>query len=212
MEKHICRYELKRNPKKAPTGDRYMHAVPVDNGKIGLQDLLDEMARVYHQPVPQSRAMMEEFLTILAAHLAHGQYVNIDGLGGLQVTLKCPPGIKSPDDVRGERISVKGLSFKPDVQLINHLRSATEFRKDRYKKTRITDDELLISYLQRRFFVDGCKTVSSKHLKMDLSYSSKTASTSLRRMMEQKYLINMSEDVRHPNYVKGPRLTPPGED
>lgn len=185
-----------------------MHARLEGNGKATMDNLLDELARRLHQNKPQLRAVLQEFMDVVADELAQGKHVQVGGLGGLRMTLSCPPGITDPDDVRGGSISVKSLQFTPEPDLIKHLKANTVFRRNRYKKN-LNDDLDLVLGVVREYFADPDnkgKAISSKILAARLGLTKERASERLRELVTMGVLVNPSVDPHHPMYLPGEKL------
>ena len=208
MDKHTCHYDLYHNPSASPKGEKYMHARLADNGKVGMENMLDLLSRRTKLDVPSLRAVLENFTDIVSDELAQGKFVQIGGLGGFQMTLSCPDHIKTPEDVRGGSISVKSVEYRPDKQLLKELRRNATFRRTRYKKN-LNDDWQLVLDTVRQYFADPenkGKAISTKILSSRLDLTAKRASERLHELVAQGILINPSTDPHHPMYLAGPKL------
>lgn len=208
MDKHTCRYELYYNPSAAPTGSKYMHARLEGNGKEDMEDLLEELSKRMKRDIPPLRAVVDTFMEIVADELAKGKFVQIDRLGGFRMTLSCPPKIKRPEDVRGGSISVKGLEYRPDKELVKDLRASATFRRTTVKKN-VNDDMDTIIDCIRNYFADPNnvgKAISTKIVASRMDLTPKRASERMHELVARGYLVNPSPDPHHPLYLAGEKI------
>ena len=123
----------------------------------------------------------------MAEKLRDGYSVHLDGIGYLQMTLKCPP-VKSPKEVRAESIQFKSVAFRPAARM-KHLLQRTDFvrQKDKsHSKAYFEEKETLT----RSQFQEYC----------GLTYS--TAVRHLKRLRDEKKIVNIAS-LKHPLYRKG---------
>lgn len=204
-----CEYELHRNPSAAPTKDRYMHARLVTRNRSDLAKLAHELSQRVNQKESMLHGALKEFIRLVDERLGQGEHVQIDGLGGFQITLQCPAKVKNPEDVHGSSIKVKSVQYRPDVKLVKRLQAETKLRRSQAKRNQNNTMELVLEAV-REYFGDPSNTgkgISSRHLADALHITRQSASDRLHELVSMKFLVNVSPDVRHPIYLVGPRYT-----
>lgn len=208
MNQHICKYTMHHNPSKAPGGEKYMHPRLTDNGKADLEDLIHQMAKRSSMTEAQLQAIVTDFLDTVGDELAQGKHVYVRGLGGFRFIPQCPPGIKDPDDVRAGNISVKGVEYKPDTELVKDLQTHVTFRRSRYKKNVNDDLQLIMEVVHKHFDVpeEDKKAISAIHLRQSLGLTSKRAGERLQELAERGILVNRSANRKQPLYMPGPKM------
>lgn len=186
-----------------------MHARLVTRNRSDLAKLAHELSQRLRQSENVMLATLEEFVSLVGQRLGEGEHVQIDGLGGFQITLQCPEKIKNPEDVHGSSIKVKSVQYRPDVKLVKKLRAETKLRRSQAKRNENNTMELVLEAV-REYFGDPSNTgkgISSRHLADALHITRQTASDRLHELVSMKFLVNVSPDVRHPIYLVGPRYT-----
>lgn len=202
-----CEYELHRNPSAAPTGKKYMHARLVIKNKIDLKGLIHDLAERTKNNENALSGIIADFIDVIQSKIGKGYHVQVDGLGGFRLSLSCPPGVKEPEDVRGNSITVKSIDYYPDVKLVNDLKIHTKFRRSPYKKNLNSDMSLVIEEV-RAYFSDPTNHghgITSRHLKDALKITRQMASDRLHELVSRGFLISVSPDIRHPLYMPGPK-------
>jgi len=203
-----CKYELRKNPSKAPSGSKYYHARPMNNGKTDLNRICLDMNRGYPGSAEDVKAVIKNFVAEVERHLGLGENVHIDGLGDFQVTLACPPKTKHPEDIRAGSIMVKSVAYKPSKQLVNDLRRETSFERTHAATSNIQHCEALLPAVIE-YFTDPAnkgKAITSRYLADKACVSVQKASDMLHEMVAKGYLRNPSPDVHHPMYIEDEKL------
>ena len=171
-------YDFYQNPKLPGSKKkaRY-HARIVPSGTISTEKLAEEIQNRCSLSTADVKAALVALADIMAEKLRDGYSVHLDGIGYLQMTLKCPP-VKSPKEVRAESIQFKSVAFRPAARM-KHLLQRTDFvrQKDKSHSKAYTDTEYC-----------------------GLTYS--TAVRHLKRLRDEKKIVNIAS-LKHPLYRKG---------
>lgn len=204
-----CKYAMFHNPKSAPGGEKYMHPRAVDNGKTDLKGIIRKMSANSTLSQAQLQAVVQDLLDTVASELAEGKNVHINGLGEFKIALQCPPGIRDASEVRAERISVRGVSYKVDAGLKNALQSSTRFQRTTPVNLSqpLTTERAL--ELARGFFADPAnkmRGLTSRIFARLANVNQQRASDMLHMLEATKHLANPSYDVHHPVYMPGEKL------
>lgn len=144
------KYDLyKSPPKKTEKGTvtRY-HARVSDTHTVGTT----EWSKSIHRPRTDLKTAMTEISDLFLEELQNGNRVHLEGIGYFQMTLSCPPDIKSRDGVRAESIHFKSIAFTPEKRLRKQLKGTKFVRSDRSGHTLNSSDleltEVLTGYFK----------------------------------------------------------------
>lgn len=202
-----CRYELQKNPKAAPNGDKYYHARPMNNRKCDIDDICHEVAKNNILSETQIKATAQEIINVVMRRLSDGENVHLNGLGEFQITLSCPR-TRHPEEIRAGSIDVKSVKYKPSRKLVSGLKRNTTFERTHAYNTKIDKCESLLPIIVEYFKnpANEGKAITSRYLNRTVHITVQKASDMLHELVTKGYLRNPSTDVHHPMYIEGERL------
>lgn len=202
-----CKYELQKNPKAAPGGDKYYHARPKNNRKCDLDDICREVGKSHIQSETLIKATAQEIINAIMRHLSEGEHVHINGLGEFQITLDCPR-TRHPEEIRAGSIEVKSVKYKPSKKLVSDLKFRTTFERTHAYTINIDKCESLLPTIIEYFDnpANEGKAITSRYLNRTVHITIQKASDMLHELVLKGYLRNPSPDVHHPLYIEGERL------
>ena len=193
-------YDFYQNPKLPGSKKkaRY-HARIVPSGTISTEKLAEEIQNRCSLSTADVKAALVALADIMAEKLRDGYSVHLDGIGYLQMTLKCPP-VKSPKEVRAESIQFKSVAFRPAARM-KHLLQRTDFvrQKDKSHSKAYTDtqiDEMVAAYFEEK------ETLTRSQFQEYCGLTYSTAVRHLKRLRDEKKIVNIAS-LKHPLYRKG---------
>lgn len=143
------KYDLYKSPpgkEGKETVTRY-HARVADAHTVGTT----EWSKSIHRPRTDLKAAMMEISDRFLEELQNGNRVHLEGIGYFQMTLSCPPDIKSRNGVRAEAIHFKSIAYTPEKQLRKQLKGTKFVRSDRSGHTLNSSDTELTEVLTGYF-------------------------------------------------------------
>lgn len=192
-------YDFYTNPKpdKNKTANRY-HARVVPKGTIDAKMLAHEIQDRCSLTAADIAGALVALADITAEKLANGYCVQLDGIGTLQLTLKCPQ-FRSINEIRGESVQVKSIAFRPSVRIKDKLKKTVFVRqKEKLHSQRHTDkeiDALVTAYFRKN------ETLTRSQFQQLCGLTCSTAVRQLRRLRKEMKIVNIASK-KHPLYRK----------
>lgn len=184
---------------------------PVTSGKdekryypkvVNMQHIdTDKLAQEIHTrctlTVSDVKSVLVSLSEQLAYHLRNGERVHVEGLGYFQVTLEAPE-VCNPKAVRANKVKVKTVRFRPDVELKSLIGEAdierSQLRPHSRKWTPEAMDKRLTEYFQTE------KILTRRTFQAVCDLTETTAARQIKRLLAEGKLKNISTRI-HPVYV-----------
>lgn len=149
------KYDLYKSPpkKKGKETVTHYHARVSGSHTVGTT----EWNKSIHRPRTDLQAAMSEISDRFLEALQNGDRVHLEGIGYFQMTLSCPPDVKSRKEVRAEAIRFRSIAFTPEKSLRKQLKYTRFIRSDRSGHTlNSSEDELteaLTAYFKEHEYI-----------------------------------------------------------
>lgn len=192
-------YDFYLSPNSRGSNRKRYHARPTSNNIIKIDKLLKEAAKktVYNEE--DMKTVLTTLMDVVESHLAEGDHVQIPGLGGFQVSLKCPE-TRSPKDTRSGSVSIKSVSYTPDRQMVKSLREKSEIKRSKLKSHSFCDGDMDAILKHLRAYFQTNRYLTRKDMETHCLLTQSTANRKIKELEEQGILVNVSHDNHHPLY------------
>ncbi|WP_099465075.1 HU family DNA-binding protein [Parabacteroides provencensis] len=196
-------YDFYKNPKpkNSKTGTHY-HARIVTNGTVSTNNLIRNIHSRCTLTSGDIRAVLTSLSEVIVEELQAGRRVSIEGLGYLQMTLKCPK-IESTKEVRAESVRFKSVAFRPEEELKKKLQYTPFERISRkshsYERTENEIDALLLQYFSEH------ETLNRQQFQRLCGFTASTANRRLKELRAEGKIKNIAHPL-HPLYKAGEAL------
>lgn len=192
-------YDFYLSPNSRGSNRKRYHARPVNNNIVRFEKLLKEAAKKSVYSEEDMKTAMIALLDVVENHLAEGDHVQIPGLGGFQVSLKCPE-TRTPQATRSGSVTIKSVSYTPERQLVKSLRTKAVIKKVKQKSHSFRDGDMdsIMQHLQVYFQTN--RYLTRKDMETHCFLTQSTAIRKIKELVEQGVLVNVNSDQRHPLY------------
>lgn len=192
-------YDFYLSPNSRGSNRKRYHARPASNNIIKIDKLLKEAAKKSVYDEEDLKTALTTLLDVVESHLTEGDHVQIPGLGGFQVSLKCPE-TRSPMDTRSGSVSIKSVSYTPDRQMIKSIREKAEIKKAKIKSHSYQDGDIDAIMQNLRLYFQNNRYLTRKDMETHCLLTQSTANRKIKELEEQGILTNVSRDNHHPLY------------
>ena len=192
-------YDFYLSPNSRGSNRKRFHARPVSNSIVRFEKLLAEASKKSVYTEEELKTALATLMEVVEKHLAEGDHIQIPGLGGFQVSLKCPE-TRTPEATRSGSVTIKSVSYTPERQLVKTLRTKAEIKKARHKKHSFRDGDMdsVMQHLQIYFQTN--RYLTRKDMETHCFLTQATANRKIKELVEQGVLVNVCSDQRHPLY------------
>lgn len=192
-------YDFYLSPNSRGSNRKRYHARPTSNSIVRFDKLLKEAAKKSVYSEEDLKTAMTTLLDVVENHLAEGDHVQIPGLGGFQVSLKCPE-TRTPQATRSGSVSIKSVSYTPERQLVKSLRTKAVIKKAKQKSHSFRDGDMdsIMEHLQAYFQTN--RYLTRKDMETHCFLTQSTANRKIKELVELGVLQNVSSDTHHPLY------------
>lgn len=192
-------YDFYVSPNSRGSNRKRYHARPANNHIVKFEKLLKEAAKKSVYSEEDIKSAVTTLLDVVENHLAEGDHVQIPGLGGFQVSLKCPE-TRTPKATRSGSVSIKSVSYTPERQLVKSLRTKAEIKKAKQKSHSFRDGDMdsIMEHLQAYFQTN--RYLTRKDMETHCFLTQSTANRKIKELVELGVLQNVSSDTHHPLY------------
>lgn len=204
-------YDFYLSPNSRGSNRKRYHARPASNNRIDTGKLIEEAAARSVYSANELETALATILDVVRKHLAEGEHVQISGLGGFQVSLKCPE-TRTPQATRAGSVSIKSIAYKPDKKLVQAIRSSAEIRKAKYKEHSFRDGDLESIKLHLARYFQENRYLTRKDMETHCFLTQTTAGRKIKELVEMGILVNASRDTHHPFYELVPGSLPTPEE
>jgi len=191
-------YEFYRSP--VPQGserEERLHARVVPSGTIHLRGLAEVIQAGSTATVGDVMLVVGQLVEHVREQLGKGMRVHIDGLGYLELTLKCRPVQKS-GEIRSESIHVKSISLRPDSEMKSALATFKAVRSKVKRHSALLSDEEIDKRL--RDFFENNPFMTSRDFSALCGFTKTTAARRLQKLVAEGKL-QWSGHMRSPLYM-----------
>jgi predicted histone-like DNA-binding protein len=193
------------NPNGAEAdGKKKLHPRLVDNGTMSTREIIRHISQSSTLAEGEMKAALAELSEYVGYALSRGKRVHLDGIGYLAPVIEATEEVTADTKRRGEKVRLKGISFKADKELMSRFDSM-HFRQSAraMHSSKLSDAEIdrrLAAYFAEHPFM----TRGDFQALCDLTES--TAARLLRRLREAGKLRNVGR-FNQPIYVPGEGAT-----
>ncbi len=192
-------YDFYVSPNSRGSNRKRYHARPTSNSIVRIEKLLEEASKKSVYSEDELKTALATLLDVVENHLAEGDHVQIPGLGGFQVSLKCPE-TRTPQATRSGSVSIKSVSYTPERQLVNSLRSKAVIRKSKHKTHSFRDGDMDSVMQHLRVYFQNNRYLTRKDMETHCFLTQSTANRKIKELVEQGVLLNVNHDTHHPLY------------
>lgn len=164
-----ARYQFFRTPASllAPENGDKLHVRIVDSRIIHIQELCDNIRAKSSFSSGDVKGVVDLLKEEIILALSEGDKVDLEGIGGFEATLTCPP-VQNPKEIRAESIRFSRVVFRPAETLNRRLKSMTVERAPLYPKPESLEPEekryaRIFSYLKKEPFIRSAECMGLNH-------------------------------------------------
>jgi len=193
-------YDVYESPSPDDSKKRSLHVRLVTSGTVDTQRIAEDIHYSSSLTVGDIVAVLTQLSHHMKDLLQQGKRVHIDGLGYFQMTLKCPPA-KSAKDIKGNMVSFKSISFRPESNLKKDLKKTSFVRSNRRN---IHSQKLSLDQMKdilKEYFKDHSYITRSVFERL-CSFTESTARNKLQQLTEEG-ILKREGIQRFPIYVWG---------
>ena len=192
-------YDFYKNPTLSEDDENtHYHARIVPKGTVSGEQLMEEIHSRCTLSTADIAAALVALADITAEKLKDGYCVSIDGLGSLQMTLKCP-SIESQKEIRAESIRFKSIAFRPAARMKQRLKDTTFIRQKEKSHSKGYSEAEIDGLLEEYF--QTSETITRSQFQTICGFTYSTAVRHLKRLREEGKIVNMAS-IKHPLYRK----------
>lgn len=192
------KYDLYQNPPSAKNAGEY-HVRVKSSGTFTTERLAKEIEHATSLTAADVRSVLTAMSQLLGDKLSNGWNVQIEGLGYFSLTASAP-SVPDPNKMRAEHVSVRGIDYRAEKELLDHVRKRTEFERAPFKRhsVRWSMDELK-AWLDN-YFLDHA-FITRGEFELQCGFTRSTAIDRLNRLVEEGFLCKQGLK-RYPVYAK----------
>lgn len=145
-----AKYTFYKNPPHPETGESdSLYAKIVSEGRVSSNQLAEEIGQTCSFSPGVAKGIIQALSDRLLFHLRHGETVDLEGIGSFSVTLKTPPGITDPAQIRAESIRFNKVTYRCAPKLKQALKALPLSRATLPPRKTRTEEERLANILAK---------------------------------------------------------------
>lgn len=195
-------YDWYENPNADGDSDeRGLHPRPFLNGKMSTAKLCQWIHTRSSLTVGDAKSALSTLAEICAEELREGREVHIEGLGYFAPTLQATQKVTRKTPNKGNKLRLKGISFRPDSQLKGAM-NGVKIRRSKYGCHSHKLSEIEIDMRLKEYFAEHDLMIRLDFQNL-CGMARTTANNHLRRLQEEGKLLNVGRRTQ-PIYRPAP--------
>lgn len=197
----MIKFDVYANPNaKNEEDDKFYHVRVAGSKTVDFEEVLEDMSSRSTVTSTDIVAVLDGLSHTLIRTLKNGNRIHIKGLGYFSVSITAPQTNK-PKTITRKKVSVKGIDFRPEKELLEKLKATAQFEYVKEKNHSQDYSDIEIQGILTEYFKDH-RSITRTTFQNICGLTRSTAVRRLKTFTTTTYPMLINEGVKNaPVYV-----------